>query len=92
MTKHPLRKPFNSLYPAVAPSFEKLCVLGVGTPQKENREIETVYFPSKPSWYVPGIFLHVQWRKRNADLEYGAKEIQPDAREVRLINIWPMFF
>lgn len=80
MTKHPLRrKPFNSQYPAVAPSFEKLCVLGVGTSQKENREIETTYFPSKPSWYVPSTFLHVQWRKRNADLEYGAKEIQPDA-------------
>ena len=50
MTKYPLkRKLFSSLYPAVVLSFEKLCVLGVGTPQKENREIETMYFPSKPS-------------------------------------------
>lgn len=72
MTKHDLRrKPFNSLYPAVAPSFEKLCFLGVGTPQKEQREIETTYFPSKPSWCVPSTFLHVQEKKRNADLDYG---------------------
>ena len=30
--------------------------------------------------------------KKERRLEYGAKEIQPDARDVRLINIWPMFF